>query len=463
MTRARLRDGRSADLRIDAGSIAAIAPALERTAHDTVIDAAGALLIPGLHDHHIHLVALAAALTSLDCGPPRVADADALAAALRAANSEPGTWLRGIGYHPCVAGDIDRDWLDRHIPDRPARIQHRGGRLWVLNSRALEALELKPGDAPAGLELHEGRATGRLYEADVWLRQRLGGRLPDLAPASALLAAHGITGITDTTPHNDADTWARFARAQRDGVLSQRVRMMGGVSLAGCIDSAMLQRGEFKVHLLESQLPDFDALCTDIAAAHAAQRGVAVHCVTLTELVFTLGALREAGVRPGDRIEHASVTPPQQLDEMRAMGLRVVTQPHFIAERGDQYRVDVEPGDRDWLYRGAGFLDAGVPLAAGSDAPFGSADPWAAMRAAVQRTTAAGELMGSGEQLTPEQALALFLSPLSQPGAAPRELQAGDPADLCLLHLPWEAVRDELDCSAVRMTWRGGEVTYSAA
>ena len=55
---------------------------------------------------------------------------EALAEALHRAPGEG--WLRGIGYHDGIADRIDRTWLDRHGPDRPIRIQHRGGRMWIL-------------------------------------------------------------------------------------------------------------------------------------------------------------------------------------------------------------------------------------------------------------------------------------------------------------------------------------------
>ncbi len=368
-------------------------------------------------------------------------------------------WLRGIGYHPCVAGDIDRDWLDRFIGGRPARIQHRGGRLWVLNSRALEQLG---NDAPPGLEIVEGRATGRLYEGDQWLREKLGNPFPDLAGASGRLARFGVTGITDTTPTNGRAEWGYFRQAQLAGQLRQRVRMMGTHQLSGCENSDALRVGEYKIHLLESRLPDVDKLCENIAAAHSRQRSVAIHCVTLTELIVALHVLAAAGPRPGDRIEHAAIAPPEQLRAIGAMGLRVVTQPHFIAERGDQYLAEVEAADLPWLYRGAAFIAAGIPLAGGSDAPFGSADPWRAMRAAVERATPSGAILGDDEVLTPEQALDLFLSPPDLPGIERIGLAVDSRADLCLLKSPWSVVREVLDSDQVRCTWLAGKCIYSS-
>ncbi|TAJ52804.1 MAG: metal-dependent hydrolase, partial [Nevskiaceae bacterium] len=155
--------------------------------------------------------------------------------------------------------------------------------------------------------------------------------------------------------------------------------------------------------------------------------------------------------------EHASVLPPELLEEVAALRLTVVTQPHFIAERGDAYLREVAAEDRPWLYRLRGLLDAGIPLAASSDAPFGAADPWAAMAAAVQRRTAAGRRLGADEALSPEQALALFLAPLDNPGGPPRRLATGAPADLCLLDRPWAVAAADLGAVLVRASWRDGE------
>jgi predicted amidohydrolase YtcJ len=330
-----------------------------------------------------------------------------------------------------------------------------------LNSRALEALGTPADPEPAGLERMDGQLTGRLYEGDTWLRTRMKNRFPDLTAASQQLARYGVTGITDTTPTNGCAQWAYFQQCQRDGQLLQQVRMMGLPELRLRRDSHRLHCGELKVHLLESQLPEHDALCQEIANAHAQGRSVAVHCVTLTESVFALSALETAGVRPGDRIEHASVTPPPLLQWIASLGLRVVIQPHFIAERGDQYLADVEPADQPWLYRAAGFIAAGVPVAGGSDAPFGNADPWHAMRAAVERKTGSGTVMAAPEALTPEQALGLFLGSPDAPGIGAPGLRVGARADLCLLDRPWRDARRALRSDCVRSTWQSGSISYS--
>jgi len=196
-----------------------------------------------------------------------------------------------------------------------------------------------------------------------------------------------------------------------------------------------------------------------IAYSHESRRPVAVHCVSETELVYTLAALRDVGTLPGDRIEHASVTPPALLEQLRELGLLVVTQPNFVAERGAAYLRDVGSAAHDWLYRNRSFLEQGIPLAGGTDAPFGSADPWYAMRAAVQRMTDDGRPLGAREALSPEQALALFLGAPEAPHLA-RRIQPGGPADLCLLDRSWREARVLLSAHCVRLTIRAGALIY---
>jgi predicted amidohydrolase YtcJ len=135
-----------ADLRIADGKIVEIGRELSAASGDDCLDAGGNALLPGLHDHHIHFLAFAASFSSVRCGPPQVTTADQFVEALRTANASLalGAWIRGIGYHESVAGDIDRIWVDHAVPDRPVRVQHRGGRLWVLNSLGLELLLSNP-------------------------------------------------------------------------------------------------------------------------------------------------------------------------------------------------------------------------------------------------------------------------------------------------------------------------------
>ena len=439
------------DVRLARGRIAELAPA--GGAHSRAagaVDAAGGALLPGLHDHHLHLLALAAALSSVACGPPAVRDARELARAL--ANARPGRdgWIRGVGYHETVAGALDRAALDSLTPARPVRIQHRSGALWMLNSAAVRALKLdapvasesnigarvragddggvalqsatrasgmrgdgvdahgaraadgvvvdrisapdgatraedsRAHDAHAGadfaahnndaLHTHEnsaahsartsalpagvlrdarGRVTGRLLRADAWLRARLRATqsssrdatpAPDLARVGRVLSRCGVTGVTDATPHNGASEVALVARAHAAGALPQRVVWMGGAALPPAAHGEPSRA--WKLVLDEAAAPTPDALAAHIARAHGARRAVAIHCVTRATLVLACAALEAAGARAGDRIEHASVAPPELLPWLARLGVCVVTQPNFVYERGDEYCAEVEARER---------------------------------------------------------------------------------------------------------------------
>ncbi len=450
------------DVRVAGAHVAELGEGLRPAPGEAVLDASGGALLPGLHDHHVHLFALAAARDSVPCGPPRVRSRDDLARALRAAEPKNG-WLRGVGYHESVAGLPDRHDLDALVPAVPLRVQHRGGALWILNSPAVAALGLDDGVHADGVERDgQGRATGRLYRLDGWLRARLGpGAPPDLSAVGRQLAGLGVTGVTDATVGNGEEELAAFTAAVARGDLPQGIHLMGGDALASS-PHPRVSIGPRKVMLDDAALPAFEELEATVARAHAAGRAVAVHCVTRAELVFALEAFRSAGTRPGDRIEHAAVTPPQLLEQLAALPLTVVTQPNFVRERGDAYLQEVEPADRPWLYRAKAFQDGGVPLAAGSDAPFGDPDPWRAMQAAVDRCTEGGASLGAAEALSPERALALFTTSPGEPGGRPRRVAAGQPADLCLLDRPWREARRGLSSSRVRATWAAGALVHGA-
>jgi len=451
------------DARLAGGRVVEIGRDLAARPGERVLEAGGGALLPGLHDHHLHLLALAAARDSLDCGPPQVQDRAALARALRAPRSGRG-WLRGVGYHESVAGPLDRFALDAWLPDAPLRLQHRSGALWMLNSAGVERLGLDRGvDAPGVERGPDGRATGRLFRLDAWLRERLGSAPPpSLAAVGRELASYGVTGVTDCGADNAGPELALLASAVCRGELPQRVLLMGGEALPEppASQAARIARGALKLMLVEAQLPEPAALEGRIAAAHAVGRPVAVHCVTRAELVFALAAFAAAGARAGDRIEHAAVAPPELLAPLAALGLCVVTQPHFVFERGDAYAADVEPRDHPWLYRARALLEAGVPLGGGSDAPFGDSDPWCAMRAAVERRSRGGLALGPDEALTPERALALFTTSAQAPGGPPRRVDVGAPADLCLLDAPWAVARRELASRGVRATWCAGRQVH---
>ena len=182
-------DGAAVDLRVG-DCIDEVADTLTPRPGEDVLDAAGGTVLPGLHDHHVHLFSAAAAATSLRVGPPQVRDHDGLVAALASAEAGEDGWIRAVGYHDSVAGPLDRDLLDAVAPAVPLRVQHRSGVLWILNSAGLERV---------GLAEH---IDGRLRSTDSWA-DALGRSVTSLADLSERLSRCGITGITDATPDLD--------------------------------------------------------------------------------------------------------------------------------------------------------------------------------------------------------------------------------------------------------------------
>ncbi|HET6951717.1 MAG TPA: amidohydrolase family protein [Acidimicrobiales bacterium] len=432
-------DGRLVDVRIAGERVTGVGPGLGPAGGAAVIDGHGGALVPGLHDHHIHLLATAAARRSVPVGPRDVRDRVGLAAALRAADAAlpPGRWIRAVGYHESVGGDLDRRGVDALVPGRPVRIQHRSGARWILNSAAVEALGLDGGDRPdhAGIERDgAGRATGRLHRSDAWLRTLLPGEgPPDLAPLGRLLTRFGVTGVTDTTPYTRLADLAPLSAAVRSGALPQRVVVTGGPGLAGSAPPDGLEWGPVKIVIDDGDYPRLDELCDGIRAAHGSGRPVAIHCVTRTALVLALAAWDDAGSRTGDRVEHGAVIAPDLYPALRHHRLTVVTQPGFVGERGDEYARDVDAGDRAHLYPCRSLAEAGVAVAGSTDAPYSNPDPWRAIAAASTRRTPSGAVLGAGEAVSARRALGLFLADPHAPGGAARTVSPGAVADLCLL------------------------------
>lgn len=460
-------DGRRVDVVVRTGRIEAVlssgsASGSAPAGVGDVLDGGGGVLLPGLWDHHLHLLALAAALASVDVrdgvvGPLRRAAHDRADVTDRAAR-----WIRAVGYHETSGGPLDAVALDALVPDRPVRVQHRSGAMWVLNTAAADLVDLRHADHPGVERDADGRVTGRVFGADAWLRDRIGTEAPDLAAVGRTLARLGVVGVTDMTPDEDERGWHLLADAARRGDLPQRVVVTGGPGLARSTPPAPLRSGPVKLYLADHALPSFDDVVRWVETARGAGRNVAFHSVTRASLALAVAALDHAGVEVGDRVEHGAVVPPELAASLAGLGLTVVTQPGFVADRGDDYLADVDPGDVPHLYPCRRLLGTGIPVGGSTDAPHGPVDPWLAIRAAVDRRTRAGAVLGAGERVAPAQALGLFLTPDDDPGGRPRRVAAGADADLCLLRVGLADALRAPDASLVAATIVAGRVVHEA-
>ncbi|WP_187972542.1 amidohydrolase family protein [Aquibium microcysteis] len=397
------------------------------------IDCGGGRLMPGLCDHHIHLMASAAALSSLDVSG--LGD-DAFAERLgHAARQGP---VRAIGADN--ADRLDADALDRIAGSVPVRVQARTGGLWVLNSAALDQLEHRT--LPDAFERdRNGRPTGRVWRGDAFLRHTE-SEPPDLAALGSSLAGWGVTALTDasvTTDDRQADILASSG-------LPQRLNLMSGGSLRSDPRWTVSAR---KIVLDDRALPAIGEVADRIGQARVEGRPAAIHAVTYAELAVALAAYESVGAHAGDRIEHGAMIPVEAIPIVAALGLTVVSNPGFVAVHGDRYIREVPEGDHCDLYRLESLRRVGIPLAAGSDSPYGPLNPWAIMRAASDRRTAAGRQLGGTEALHPEHALGLHCP-------AP-DLRDGDEADLVVLA---PGAQPGLDLDPVAMTMIAGRLVH---
>lgn len=462
-------EGRYVSVVIDNGIIATVADevdlAVERA--DVAVDAAGGALLPGLHDHHVHLLAMAARRNSVDVddiNSPSGFDR-ALQMAAAAANGE---WVRVAGYDEYRHGPLEVGRLDALVGRVCVRVQHRSGLAWVLSSAGLDEVlnDCATSDEPHGIERGpDGLLTGRLLRLDGWLAGRIGREAPSLAWLGAELAAMGFTGVTDATPSLGAGRAALLKAAVNDDSIPQRIVLLGvdesEVQNKGVDHEPWARIGPAKIVIDEMVGLDPDALAGEIAAHHENGRSVAVHAVSRAETVTTVTAFALAGSRKGDRIEHGSVL-PLDLDPVLAQsGITVIVQPGLVHERGDFYRDAVEPEDFAVLHRAASLLQSGISVAVGSDAPVASIDPWSTIAAASTRVTRSGEVLGQVERVPAATALRWYLTDPLDPGGPPRRVRVGSAADLCLLDVPLSEALAVPDVKHVQMTWVGGRLVHS--
>ena len=364
-----LRSGRIASLGVPEG------------AGGVVVLPPGSVVVPAFEDPHLHLLASAVARRSVDLS---VAGSFAdIADLLRTAPGEG--WIRawGIDETDLVEGRLPTAAeLDAWVRARPTVVHHRTGHARLTSS----AVRGRPAPPLPPDELHDA-----VVDLD-----------------AALLAA-GVVAVTDATHTNDA------AALDLLGALPWRVTvqaMVGADLLDGVAPGE--RRGRVTVVAAKVMPPQvgLERVVTAMRAAHDAGFTAAVHAVDVDEVD---AALR--GAHPGDRIEHAGLVLPEQVDALAAAGVTVVTQPSFVVDRAAKYRSALTDVEQRWLYRVRSLLDAGVPVRGSSDAPVVAPDPLRTLAAAVDRE------LGIDERVDLTTAFGLVCTPL----------RVGAPADLVVL------------------------------
>jgi predicted amidohydrolase YtcJ len=145
----------------------------------------------------------------------------------------------------------------------------------------------------------------------------------------------------------------------------------------------------------------------------------------------------------GHRLEHADMVDASALAALAVLGLRVSAQPAVGRARGGPQSLDVDrlgPSRSAGLQPFADLAQVGVPLAFGSDAPYGPLDPWQWVAAAFQHHQQ-GQRVSSRAAFRAATRAGWRLAGLDHTGAG--ELRVGAPAHLAV----WRA--DDLVVEAV--------------
>ena len=482
-------------------------------------------VIPGLHDFHIHLVGLARARAGLALDD--AANGAAVAERLRAAatRSEPHAWITGRGWSEAHLGShAVAAWNDA-VGERPAFItSHDGHSAWV-SPAALRLADVSATSAdPAGGRIERnvaGTPTGILRETALDLVAPVVARLQGAALRGPLdatlreLAALGVTGASEAGDYTDqngigpdaamGDSYssltdladlvdgrlrltvgmpvdalgAAAARELRTGVAigGRRTMRVGwakeyadgalGSGTAALFDERTC--GEGGTGILRVDEAHLDRL---FAVARPAGIGLAIHAIGDRAIAAVLDAAGRADARkrgtPRDRVEHAQLV--RRADALRLAAADIIGSIQPIHAAADRDLVESCWGGRqDDAYAWRALVEAGVQLAAGSDAPVESVNPWLGIFAAVHRrlpTDGRGDWRPAQALAVTEALHAYTLGPARAIGATDEgHLRVGARADVAVLSASLETVlaADErlADVSAT-MTLVDGAVTHSA-
>ena len=423
------------------------------------LDLGGAFVMPGLVDSHVHLRSLGEQLTSLDlrgiASPEEIARRAAKAASALPASE----WLNGIGWDQNLwpGGRYpDHRLLTLTVPDRPVwllRIDWYAG--WA-NRMAMHAAGItRDTPDPQGGRIVKdasGEPTGLFLGEAVSLvaraqPPRTRARLKDLLrPALARCAAMGLTEVHDAAAI--LEEAAAFRELAEAGELPIRVHLMckgyGGEDVASMLAQPILidHRGRLTHRtlklIIDGTMGSHGALFFEDYADDPGNRGffvtpaeeirrlteeamrrgyqVATHAIGDRGISLVLDAFEAAldAVKPRDprpRLEHLQCVRRADVERVKRLGLIASMQPsHATAEFGwSEKRVGAERGHG--LYALRWVVNAGIPLAAGSDLPVDDESPLTGIHSAVTRQNPRGEPAGGWHpehKLTLEEALRAY-------------------------------------------------------
>ena len=465
-----------------------------------LIDLEGRSVLPGLSDSHVHGLALGRSLTWAD-----LSSADSISTLVeglkRHAEKKPEGWVIGFGWdHERFAERrLPTRWdLDGVCRDRPVVAFRKCYHLCVVNSFVLEALGearltelVDRGEALKDPET--GELNGILVEGGVGAVRELMRELDkrgvleaveravDEALSKGLTCLHWIAECPEelavimalrASGRLRIRLYLLFPVPMLEHLLALGLRTgfgdpwvrVGALKLI--LDGSL---GARTAYLREPYSDDpgnrgrllySERELKEIATkAHEAGLQLAIHAIGDAAVELALKVLSGLPGGPGrmrHRIEHASVLDPGLIRTMASLGVVASVQPRFIVS---DFWVEDRLGARSrWVYPFKSLLDAGVVLAAGSDAPVEPIDPLEGIRAAMGEAQRPEERLSLWEAVRAYTYGAAFAS--FQEGIA-GELRPGRIADLTVLSCgPEELTSGSLEDVKVDATVVMGSVCY---
>lgn len=199
---------------------------------------------------------------------------------------------------------------------------------------------------------------------------------------------------------------------------------------------------------------------------------IGTHAIGDRAMEVMFEAYEANGVTPQDRwaLEHAQVLAPDLLERFAATGVVLSMQLSFATSDMGFAEAALGPERARWAYAWKSALDAGVPMAGGSDFAIDVLNPLWGLQRVVTRSELTGQPEGGWhpeERLSLEQALKLITSGAAYASLEEDErgsLEAGKRADLValrenLLVLPEDAIAS----ATVVLTVVNGVVSFEGA
>jgi predicted amidohydrolase YtcJ len=419
------RPGRAVQI-VD-GRIAWLGAAAEAPAADRAIAGEGALLTPAFVDAHVHATGTGLALSGLDLHGS-LSLADALASIRAHVAATPSGIVLGTGWDETVWPEgrgLTRADLDAVVGDRPAYLARVDVHSATVSTALLDAVpsitEL-PGFSPDGrLRLDAHHAARQVAFGAVGPDQRRTAQRATLEAAAALGIGclHEMSG-PEVAGADDLAALLAVA-AERPGPLvlgywgelAERggLDVVAELGLAGaggdlfCDGSfgshtAALGNGHYTdrpdtagtLRFATGQVVHHVRACT-LAGVQAGFHVIGDAAVA--QVIFAVETVAAELGRPAvracrHRLEHVEMIDHTDIARMRDLGMVASVQPAFDATWGGDAGMYAERlGVQRALSTNpfAGFADAGVALALGSDAPVTGLDPWGGVHAAVDHRT----------------------------------------------------------------------------